>query len=497
MHAHNRPFFSFFRSLLLPALAVSALTLNLELGPAMFTSSAVFAAADGSSASEIPTAEATAKGSAIGAAKGSIPTYRWNLSDDGLPLISLPDHIDSGLDLSLAYSMDQFEFPLFQSLYYNARAGKYILMVIRKDARTHRGDPSAAPEIRPEFIDLAPVNGPEELETGSKPSLRFTDKGGLKTLSTSDGTVYTFVTLADGELHCNRIKDRNGLVINLKYTNGSSLQAIADDRGRTISFSYTNDYVSSITQTWRAKSAKLKQTWAIADEVRFAHRPAAYAGPARTEPAKHIPSNAINPTYTEAMAASDSVLAAIFGGPGAIAAANNFEPAWLGSQYPLYRGDQIGDDGRILRGHLSFAMHLYGSADGTAETELYVPEGFSSHSSEPSPTDAAVTFFYPRLGNLANVTLAVFHVANFHISHEDGRVRIGSIGGRGGSVASYKHSHLEFYRGDTGLPSPSARVQLRIDPATVFTATPTTALQPTTARSVAVHLLAVRNNDSR
>lgn len=298
--------------------------------------------------------------------------------------------------------------------------------------------------------------------------MRLTDKGAFKTLSTSDGTVYTFVPLADGELHCSQIKDPNGVVINLQYTDDSSIQTIADGSGRNVSFSYTNDYVSSITQTWRAKSAKLRKTWAINDEVRFAHRPAASAGPSEAESAKHIPSNAIKPTYTEAMSVSDSELAAIFGGPGAIAAANGFEPAGLANQYPLYRGDLIDDDGKILRGHLSFAMHLYGSKDGTGETEVYVPLGFTAHSNEPSPADAVVTFYYPRLGNLTDVTLAVFHIANFQISDEGSRVRIGNIGGRGGSVASYRHSHLEFYRGDTGLPPLSLRLLLRIDPATVF-----------------------------
>jgi hypothetical protein len=168
------------------------------------------------------------------------------------------------------------------------------------------------------------------------------------------------------------------------------------------------------------------------------------------------------------MAASDSMLASIFGGSGAIAAANGFEPRALGSQYPLYRGDLIGDDGRILRGHLSFAMHLYGSADGTQETELYVPYGFISNTSEPTPTDAAVMFYYPKLGNLTDVTVAVFHIANFHLSYEEGRVRIGSIGGPGGSIDSYRHSHIEFYHGNTGLPPSSSRVKLRIDPVTVF-----------------------------
>lgn len=168
------------------------------------------------------------------------------------------------------------------------------------------------------------------------------------------------------------------------------------------------------------------------------------------------------------------MLATIFGEPGAVAAANGFEPIGLANQYPLYHGDLIGDDGVIRRGHLSFAMHLYGSADGTGDTEIYIPIGFISHSSVPTPTDAAVTFFYPQLGNLTDVTLAVFHVANFQLSYEGARIRIGNIGGPGGSIASYRHSHLEFYRGDTGLPSAAARVRLRIDPAIVFGSMPET-----------------------
>jgi hypothetical protein len=134
----------------------------------------------------------------------------------------------------------------------------------------------------------------------------------------------------------------------------------------------------------------------------------------------------------------------------------------------------MGDDGRIRRGHLSYAMHLYGSADGTAETEVYVPMGFISNSNEPTPTDAAVTFYYPKLGNLTDVTLAVFHVADFHLSYEGGRVCIGRIGGPGGSIGSYRHAHLEFYRGNTGLPLAASRVKLRIDPVTVFTSTTNT-----------------------
>src|SRR5687767_15181175 len=113
-------------------------------------------------------------------------------------------------------------------------------------------------------------------------------------------------------------------------------------------------------------------------------------------------------------------------------------------------------------------MHLYGNANGTSDTEVYVPSGFTSHSAMPTPTDAAVTFYYPRLGNLSDVTLAVFHIADFRLVADGQRVRIGKVGGRGGSIACYRHAHIEFYRGKTGLPSAASRPRLRIDPATVF-----------------------------
>lgn len=388
-----------------------------------------------------------------GSLRNSISTYRWNLDDAALPLLSLPDHVSGAVDLSLTYSLDQFQFPLFQSLYYSERSGKYILMVMPKDG------------MHAEFINLTPEKGRSQLEEKGNSNLRLEEKGDVKFLTTSEGTVYTFAPFLNGEFHCSRIRNSNGAVINLKYRNDASIKTIVDISGRTISFGYDADYVNSITQTWGPGAIK-KQTWAIANVI---HRigPANFR-PAETVTTKHVPSNALTPVYTPAMATSDVMLAAIFGGPGAVAAANGFEPVGLGSQYPLYRGDLIGDDGILRRGHLSFAMHLYGGADGAHDSDLYVPSGFVAHSNIPTPTDAAITFYYPRLGNLSDVTLAVFHVANFHLSTEGGRVRIGNIGGPGGSNACYKHSHIEFYRGDTGLPAAASRPQLRIDPATVF-----------------------------
>jgi len=463
MHVHNRPLSFFLRSLLISALVLSAIPLVAELRHPALAANVVRPGTEAVKREALHTT-----GSAADSAKSSA-TYAWNLQDKALPLISLPDRIDAALDLSLTYSMDRFEFPLFQSLYYSQRAGKYILMVIPKaDQSRELGN---APELRgrrAEFIDLAPISDPSEFEANGKSGLRLKDKGDVKLVTTSEGIVYSFAPLADGELRCSQIKDGD-IVIDLKYTDESSIETIVDGRGRSVRFNYMNHCVSSITQTWGVDSAaKLKRTWAVDGEIKFAHRPRADAGTVGTEPGKHIPSNAINSAYTEAMAASDLELAQLFGGPGAVAAANGFEPPRLGSQYPLYRGDLIGDDGKVLRGHLSHTMHLYGSEDGTGEMAVYVPLGFISHSAGPTPTDAVVTFYYPRLGNLTNVTLAVFHVADFQLIYGQTRVRIGNIGGPGGSAASYKHSHLEFYRGDTGLPSTPSRLQLRIDPATVF-----------------------------
>jgi len=63
-------------------------------------------------------------------------------------------------------------------------------------------------------------------------------------------------------------------------------------------------------------------------------------------------------------------------------------------------------------------------------------------------------------------------------------LRIGNIGGPGGSVGSYRHSHIEFYRGNTGgLPSLAARAHLRIDPATVFEVTREAIAKATSSQS--------------
>lgn len=394
------------------------------------------------------------------ASAGPTNVYTWNLRDRELPLLGLANtRLTPGFDQSLTYPLDQFGFPIFQALNYDDERGRYLVPSISRDSRDVH------------FIEFEITGSKNTYASIDDPNIKLIDNDNLKTLQTNDGTKYIFVRYPDGEFRCASIKDPSGAYISLLYTaNGLMLHGVVDSSGRTITFNYGSDGIQSVTQTWMANSEGLTKTWTVGEQPESLISTVAKYSHVVGTIAKVVPNNAIVREYTVGMSASDKMLAEIFGGPNAAAGANGFEPAGLAAAYPFYRGDIIGDDGMERRGHLSHAMHLYGSSDGTGDSPLYIPTGFTLHSGQPSPTDAAMTFYYPRLGNLTDVTLAVFHIADFQVSYEGDRVRIGNIGGPGGSSALYKHSHIELYRGNTGLPPLAARQRLRIDPATVFAA---------------------------
>jgi hypothetical protein len=378
--------------------------------------------------------------------------YQWNVSQRDLPLLGLSAaRLQAGFDQSLAFPAGQFAFAIFRSLNFDETDGKYLLPVLTKDRHFA-------------FIELARAGAANTYL--SDEGFQLVEKNGMKIVKTADGTSYSFTQYPDGEFRCATIKPATGPTLFLLYTaNGLMLHGVNDSSGRSVTFNYGQNGIQSLTQTWMSDMAGVTRTWTIGDDedpsLKFAHT-------VGSRSAKFVPSNAIVREYTSEMAACDKLLARIFGGPNAVAGANGFEPAGLAASYPLYRGDVVGNDGKVRRGHLSYAIHLYGSPDGRGDSPLYVPAGFASHSNEVTPTDAAVTFYYPKLGNLTDVTLAVFHVAEFQITSEGDRVRIGNIGGHGGSSPLYKHSHIEFYKGNVGLPGTAARAALRINPATVF-----------------------------
>ena len=381
--------------------------------------------------------------------------YQWNVIDQAQPLLGLSQaHLQTGFDQSLVYPAAEFDFLIFKPLGFDEEQGHYLIPAIAHDTRTQT------------FVELARSDSTNTYV--SSEGIELLDKGALKVVKTADGTKYLFVRYPDDEFRCATIRKPTGETLSLLYTaNGLALHGVVDSSRRTITFNYGKAGIESLTQTWMANSQGITRTWVIGEEKQDA--PARYAHVLGGGTLKFLPGNAVVHEYTEAMAASDKLLAKIFGGPNAVVGGNGFEPAGLAASYPFYRGDIVGYDGKIRAGHLSHALHIYGSPDGQGDSPLYVPAGFTSHSSEPSPTDAAVLFYYPKLGNLTDVTLAVFHVADFQPVREGERVRIGNLGGLGGSSPLYKHSHIEFYRGNvSGLPPATARPALRIDPATVF-----------------------------
>jgi hypothetical protein len=384
--------------------------------------------------------------------------YKWNIEDTQSPLLGLADErITPGFDQILSYPVAGFSFPMFSSLSFDEAQGRYIFPAISQvSGRMH-------------FVEFAPTGVTNRYVSQDGTNIELIDNNDLKTFRAADGTKFIFVRYPDEEFRCATIKSAGGVTLNLLYAaNGLALHGVVDSLGRSITFNQGRDGINSISQSWMANSEGLNRIWVVGNQLENNKEGVAKYAHAVAGALKSLPSNAVVHEYTAEMAASDKTLAEIFGGPQAVAGANGFEPSGLGAQYPLYRGDIIGDDGRLRTGHLSHAMHVYGSPDGKGDSALYVPAGFTSHSGEPSPTDAAVLFYYPRLGNLTDVTVAVFHVANFQITYEGNRVRIGNIGGPGGSSPFYKHSHIDFYRGNTSLPPASARAALRIDPATVF-----------------------------
>jgi hypothetical protein len=381
-------------------------------------------------------------------------SYQWNMKEKELPLLGLnAPRLSVGFDQSLAFPANQFDLAISRNLTYDDESGKYLLPTFTKDKHVA-------------FIELTATGTPNTFM--SIEGIQLVEKKGMKVVKTFDGTSYLFTEYPDGEFRCSTIKQSNGPTLFLLYTaNGLMLHGVSDSTGRSVTFNYGKHGMQSVTQTWMANLEGITRTWVVGDEtsdddsVKYAHAVGVKSG-------KFLPANALIREYTSEMADCDHLLAHIFGGPNAVVGANGFEPAGLGASYPLYRGDTVGDDGKVRRGHLSFALHLYGSPDGRGDSPLYVPAGFISHSSEPTPTDAAVTFYYAKLGNLTDVTLAVFHVTDFQITSEGDRVRVGNIGGPGGSSPLYKHSHIEFYKGNVGLPAAAARAALRINPATVF-----------------------------
>jgi hypothetical protein len=147
----------------------------------------------------------------------------------------------------------------------------------------------------------------------------------------------------------------------------------------------------------------------------------------------------------------DDKLARIFGDENAVAAGSGFEPPNMPGRENQFRGGS--------NGHLTNAMHLYGSEDGYGEGPAYIPAGGRYIGKNPYSNQDSYMLYYSRLGDARNVTLIAAHVDNFSAprSVTTGRTRIGDIGGEGGrssykpnspfNMGSYIHAHYSIHQG--------------------------------------------------
>ncbi|HEX7313995.1 MAG TPA: RHS repeat-associated core domain-containing protein, partial [Pyrinomonadaceae bacterium] len=103
--------------------------------------------------------------------------------------------------------------------------------------------------------------------------------------------------------------------------------------------------------------------------------------------------------------------------------------------------------------HLANSPHLSGNMAGTQNTDILVPGNYEGQPTPPTVGANVVLIYYPVLGKQKNVTLAIFHVANFNPQRVGTRVRIGTTGGKGGDETVFrpgrpnKHAHFEVWRG--------------------------------------------------
>lgn len=100
-------------------------------------------------------------------------------------------------------------------------------------------------------------------------------------------------------------------------------------------------------------------------------------------------------------------------------------------------------------------MHLYGSADKTATTGVYLPGKtgslYANPQTLPEYKGGSFVAFYSNLNGLKNVSLIVTHLAGFTGTSNDrnaaGSRYIGDIGGKGGEGSNYLHAHFELVQG--------------------------------------------------
>jgi hypothetical protein len=227
------------------------------------------------------------------------------------------------------------------------------------------------------------------------------------------------------------------------YSNGTS-KRIGFAKWNSNNNSYEATLPYQDYQDERDRSLPL--TWAFDDVRYFLPTTDPQIGKAQNpqplpEPLSDLPKQSPNPTC-------DIKLAALFGGVGAFAAGSGYEPQGLTHPRPGIAEEWTP--------HVYANLHMYANITGTKPDSpigLYVPLDGKTRPTpfsreKNAPGDASYGINYSRLGNLSNVTLVISHVADYKPRIENGRLRLGNIGGPGGNPEpKYFHSHLAILKG--------------------------------------------------
>jgi RHS repeat-associated protein len=169
-------------------------------------------------------------------------------------------------------------------------------------------------------------------------------------------------------------------------------------------------------------------------------------------------------------------LGKMFGDPGAVMRTTyDFNGGYRGRNPQAaakFSRNERGDMGNKFfdSEHLFNFPHLSGNLAGTATTNIYIPSNYVQGTiTKPTKDDNIVTAYYKRFGTEKDVTLAIFHVADYGVRNVAGRLRIGTTGGLGGNSNGVNmHSHFELWRGRGYRPPGPSRDAARIPFTPVF-----------------------------
>ena len=177
----------------------------------------------------------------------------------GIPLVSLPGR--AGMDLNIGISYNSLVWTKQgNSIMFNADHGfpspGFRLGVPKLQSTSVNQDEQITSMllIMPsgQRIALKQIGTSNVFESQDSSYVQAIDTNGYFTnvlVRTTDGTQYTFTVG-----YCTKIQDRNGNYLTIGYNSNMQVSTVTDTLGRVVTFNYSGDFLTSITQTWNGQT---------------------------------------------------------------------------------------------------------------------------------------------------------------------------------------------------------------------------------------------------